>query len=156
GFFQHIPFPGPDIFLLLPWAHEILDAMLDFDLVGFHTKGYVENFLRCAATLPGARIEGGSVAHGERVTHAAAFPLGIIPDDFQDTDESASEEISGLIRAIGSSRMVLGVDRLDYTKGIPERIDAFGRLLALFPEWRKNVCLVQVSVPSRADIPEYA
>ncbi len=89
--------------------------------------------------------------------NVGAFPLGIIPADFQDPgDAAASEEIAGLVRAIGSSRLVLGVDRLDYTKGIPERIGAFGRLLELFPAWRKNVSLVQVSVPSRADIPEYA
>src|SRR6204780_2593197 len=60
------------------------------------------------------------------------------------------------MQAIRTRRMVLGVDRLDYTKGIPERIEAFGKLLELFPAWRKNVCLVQVSVPSRADIPDYA
>jgi trehalose 6-phosphate synthase len=157
GFFQHIPFCGPDIFFLLPWASEVLEAMLGFDLVGFHTVGYVENFLRCAAAVPGAHVEGSRITWKGRVVMVGAFPLGIIPADFQDPgDAAASEEIAGLVRAIGSSRLVLGVDRLDYTKGIPERIDAFGRLLELFPAWRKNVSLVQVSVPSRADIPEYA
>jgi alpha,alpha-trehalose-phosphate synthase [UDP-forming]/trehalose-phosphatase len=157
GFFQHIPFCGPDIFFLLPWAHEVLDAMLDYDLVGFHTQSYVQNFLRCAALLPGTRVEGGRVFHGDRTVTVGVFPLGIIPAHFQEQgDAEASEEIAGLVRAIGSSRLVLGVDRLDYTKGIPERIEAFGRLLELFPAWRRNVCLVQVSVPSRADIAEYA
>ena len=157
GLFQHIPFPGPDIFFLLPWASQVLDAMLDFDLVGFHTAGYVDNFLRCMATLPGARIEGDRIVQGTRTVRAAPFPLGIIPEDFQESvDDVASEEIVGLMRAVGHARMVIGVDRLDYTKGIPERILAFGRLLELFPEWRRNACLVQVSVPSRADIPEYA
>ena len=131
--------------------------MLDFDLVGFHTAAYVDNFLRCMAALPGTRIEGDRVVRGTRVVRAAPFPLGIIPEDFQESvDSVASEEVAGLMRAVGSARMVLGVDRLDYTKGIPERILAFGRLLELFPEWRRNACLVQVSVPSRADIPEYA
>jgi alpha,alpha-trehalose-phosphate synthase [UDP-forming]/trehalose-phosphatase len=157
GFFQHIPFPGPDIFFLLPWATEVLTAMLEFDLVGFHTESYVANFLRCMASLPGALVEGNRVLRGERAVTARAFPLGIIPDEFQDPgNDEASAEVVGLVRAIGSSRLVLGVDRLDYTKGIPERIDAFGQLLAQFPEWRRNVCLVQVSVPSRADIAEYA
>jgi trehalose 6-phosphate synthase len=157
GIFQHVPFPGPDIFFLLPWASEVLAAMLEFDLVGFHTTDYVDNFLRCMATLPGARVEGDRVRCGGRVVRAGAFPLGIIPEEFQDSgDSAASEEILGLMRAIGKARMVLGVDRLDYTKGIPERILAFGRLLELYPGWRRNACLVQVSVPSRADIPEYA
>jgi trehalose 6-phosphate synthase len=156
GLFQHVPFPGPDIFFLCPWAEEVLEAMLDFDLVGFHTPGYAANFLRCVATVPGATIEGERIERGDRSLLAAAFPLGIIPEDFQDGDGGASEEIAGLMRAIGSARMVLGVDRLDYTKGIPERIAAFGSLLEQFPEWRRKACLVQVSVPSRADIPDYA
>lgn len=80
-----------------------------------------------------------------------------MPDEFQEAGETpATEEVAGLVRALGSTRMVLGVDRLDYTKGIPERIDAFGKLLEQFPSWRKKVSLVQVSVPSRADVPEYA
>jgi alpha,alpha-trehalose-phosphate synthase [UDP-forming]/trehalose-phosphatase len=156
GLFQHIPFPGPDIFSLLPWSAEILEGMLDFDLVGFHTRGYVENFLRCMSGIPGVRMEGDRAVREGRSVRSAAFPLGIIPEDFQESgDDAAKDEIAGLVRAIGESRLVLGVDRLDYTKGIPERIEAFGRLLELFPEWRRKVSLVQVSVPSRADVPEY-
>jgi alpha,alpha-trehalose-phosphate synthase [UDP-forming]/trehalose-phosphatase len=157
GFFQHIPFCGPDIFFLLPWAHEVLLAMLDFDLVAFHTRSYAENFLRCAAAIPGTTVTGDGVVYGDRRIAVRALPLGVIPADFREaTDRGASEEVAGLVSAMGKSRLVLGVDRLDYTKGIPERIDAFGRMLALFPEWRRNVSLVQVSVPSRADVAEYA
>ena len=157
GLFQHIPFPGPDVLFLLPWAPKILESMLDFDLVGFHTQSYVDNFLRCMATLPGVRVEGSRVTRGARSVLARALPLGIIPEHFQEEDEiAASDEIAGLVRILGSSRLVLGVDRLDYTKGIPERIAAFGRFLELFPEWRRRASLVQVSVPSRGDIPEYA
>jgi trehalose 6-phosphate synthase len=150
GLFQHIPFPGPDIFFLLPWAHEVLEAMLDFDLVGFHTRTYARNFESCLGALPAPSTAKARV-------RAGAFPLGIMPEEFQPTaDGEASAEIDGLLRAIEGTRLVLGVDRLDYTKGIPERIDAFGRLLELHPAWRRKVSLVQVSVPSRADIPEYA
>jgi trehalose 6-phosphate synthase len=157
GLFQHIPFPGPDLFSLIPWANEILEAMLEFDLVGFHTQSYVENFGACAAKLAGTHVEPARVVRDGKHTNLGAFPIGIIPEDFQPSAETAaSEEIQGFLKSIGKSRLVLGVDRLDYTKGIPERIDAFGWLLELFPEWRKNVCLVQVSVPTRADIPEYA
>jgi len=157
GLFLHIPFPGPDIFFLLPWATEILAGMLELDLVGFHTAGSVDNFLRCMATVPGARVEGSCVVRDGRRVRAAVFPLGIIPGDFQDDGEvSSRDEIAGLIGSLGPARMVLGVDRLDYTKGIPERIVAFGCLLEQFPEWRRKACLVQVSVPSRADVPAYA
>ena len=157
GLFQHVPFPGPDIFFLCPWAAELLGGMLEFDLVGFHTRGHVDNFMRCAATLPGVVVEGDHVLRAGRATRVGAFPLGTIPEDFQDAaDAAASEEIAGLLRAIGAARMVLGVDRLDYTKGIPERMAAFGMLLERYAEWRGKVCLVQVSVPTRADIPEYA
>jgi alpha,alpha-trehalose-phosphate synthase [UDP-forming]/trehalose-phosphatase len=153
GLFQHIPFPGPDIFFLLPWASQVLEAMLHFDLVGFHTASYVDNFLRCMATLPGARVEGSRVIRGGRSVVAGAFPLGIIPADFQ--DGATSDDIAALLRSIQPARLVLGVDRLDYTKGIPERLVAFGRFLELYPEWQRKACLVQVSVPSRGDIPEY-
>ena len=157
GFFQHIPFPGPDIFFILPWASEILSAMLAFDVIGFHTAGHVANFLRCAAQVPGARIEGSSVVWGNRLVRVAPFPLGIIPAEFQEQGHaSGSDEISGLMRSLGDVRIVLGVDRLDYTKGIPERINAFGSFLQQFPQWRRRTCLIQVSVPSRADIPDYA
>jgi alpha,alpha-trehalose-phosphate synthase [UDP-forming]/trehalose-phosphatase len=157
GLFQHIPFPGPDIFFLLPWAHEILSAMLSFDLVGFHTPSYVANFLSCMAYVPGARIEGQSVVFGDHVTRVGAFPLGIIPSEFQNGDHpSANDEIAAMMRILGPIRLVLGVDRLDYTKGIPERIAAFGSMLEQFPAWRRKTCMVQVSVPSRADIPDYA
>jgi len=151
------PIAGPDVFFLLPWAHRILEAMLDLDLVGFHTQPYVDNFLRCIQALPGARVEGSRVTRDQKRLVVRAFPIGIIPEEFQETDEGhMSGEIAGLMRAIGSARLVLGVDRLDYTKGIPERIVAFGRFLDLFPGWRRKTCLVQVSVPSRGDIPEYA
>jgi alpha,alpha-trehalose-phosphate synthase [UDP-forming]/trehalose-phosphatase len=157
GLFQHIPFPGPDVLFLLPWAERILEAMLEFDLVGFHTQPYVDNFLRCMASVPGVRIEGSRAIRGDRSVVARSFPIGIIPEEFQESEgEVPSDEIAGLIRAIRPKRLVLGVDRLDYTKGIPERIVAFGRFLEFFPEWRRKACLVQVSVPSRGDIPEYA
>jgi alpha,alpha-trehalose-phosphate synthase [UDP-forming]/trehalose-phosphatase len=156
GLFLHVPFCAPDLFFVLPCADELLRALLALDVVGFHTAGYVENFLRCAARLPGARVEGDVVRFEGRVTRAGVFPIGIIPEQFQPRSDAPAPEIEALLQAITGRRLVLGVDRLDYTKGIPERLTAFGRLLATCPEWRRKVCLVQVSVPSRADVPEYA
>jgi trehalose 6-phosphate synthase len=157
GLFLHIPFPAPDLFALLPWAEQLLDAMLDFDLLGFHTAAHVENFRHTVGALSPAQVSDDAVEHRGRRVRVRAFPIGIIPEPFQEpADAAVAEEVAALLRAIAPSRLVLGVDRLDYTKGIPERLEAFGRLLELYPEWRGRVSLVQVSVPSRADVPEYA
>jgi trehalose 6-phosphate synthase len=157
GLFLHVPFPGPDIFFILPWAEQILAGMLELDLVGFHTQGYVTNFLPCVAAVPGTRVGDDAVEYRGRRTRVGAFPIGVIPEKFQDLPEAdPGDEASRLMSAIAPSRLVLGVDRLDYTKGIPERISAFARLLELQPQWRRQVSLVQISVPSRSDVPDYA
>ena len=157
GHFLHIPFPSLDMFSMMPWGAQILDALLDFDLLGFHTPQHVANFLACASAMLPARVADDVVQHRGHSTHVAAMPIGILPDTFQEAPEPAVvEEIEGLMRSLGNSKLVLGVDRLDYTKGIPERLIAFGKLLDKFPEWRGKVSLVQVSVPSRADVPLYA
>jgi alpha,alpha-trehalose-phosphate synthase [UDP-forming]/trehalose-phosphatase len=156
GLFLHVPFPSIDVFSILPWARDILDGMLDFDLVGFHTPGYLASFLGCTAGLLGTLAGPHVVEHRGRFTRVDVFPLGIFPETFQQTPEPALvAEIEDLTRSLGSAKLVLGVDRLDYTKGIPERLLAFGRLLELHPEWRGNVSLIQISVPSRADVPDY-
>ncbi|HEY8078574.1 MAG TPA: trehalose-phosphatase [Labilithrix sp.] len=157
GHFLHIPFPSLDMFAMLPWATQVIDAMLDYDLLGFHTPQHVANFLSCAAGLLPAKVSDDLVQYRGRSTHVTALPIGIVPETFQETPEpGVVEEIEGLMRALQGTQLVLGVDRLDYTKGIPERLNAFGRLLHMFPEWRGKVSLVQVSVPSRADVPLYA
>ncbi len=157
GHFLHIPFPPPDLFEMLPWHKEILDALLSFDLVGFHTPGFMRNFLACVGTLHPARVSDDGIEYQDRRTRTGVFPIGIFPGDYQRVDtKEFQEEIDGLLRILGPARLVLGVDRLDYTKGIPERLLAFGRLLELYPEFRTKVSLVQISVPSRADVPHYA
>src|SRR6185436_2951070 len=157
GSFLHIPFPSADLFSILPWAEELLDALLDFDLLGFHTPGFVENFRQCVGVLSPAKVGDDLIVHRGRRIRVSPFPIGIIPEDFKEShDPAMAEEISALLGPIAGSRLILGVDRLDYTKGIPERLLAFGRLLELFPEWRTKVCFLQVSVPSREDVPDYA
>ncbi|MBI5531608.1 MAG: trehalose-phosphatase [Deltaproteobacteria bacterium] len=157
GLFLHIPFPGADLFEMIPWADGLLDALLEFDLLGFHTPGYVANFRSCVARMTPAQVSDDGVEHRGRTVRVAAFPLGIIPESFQEpADPSTAEEIAALFQSIGSTQLVLGVDRLDYTKGIPERLLAFERMLQLFPSWKGRVSFVQVSVPSREDVPEYA
>ncbi len=145
GMFLHIPFPSPDLFETLPWAHEIITAMFDFDLIGFHTQQWAENFRACA------RLH----ADGRSLPRTCVLPIGVDPALFQPTG-SIDPDIEGLRVALGERRLILGVDRLDYAKGIPERLLAFERFLERWPEWRSRVSFVQVSVPSRDDVPEYA
>jgi trehalose 6-phosphate synthase len=131
--------------------------MLDFDLLGFHTQGHVDNFRQCVGLLSPAKVGDDVVIHRNRRIRIRAFPIGIIPENFQEPDDPAlAEEITSLLGPLSGSRLILGVDRLDYTKGIPERLQAFGRMLELFPEWRTRVAFLQISVPSREDVPEYS
>jgi alpha,alpha-trehalose-phosphate synthase [UDP-forming]/trehalose-phosphatase len=157
GLFLHVPFPGPDLFSMIPWADRLLDEMLEFDLIGLHTRWFVENLRHVVAALTPARLGDDVIEHRGRRVHVDAFPIGITPEDFREPPERGmADEIDALLHAIAPSRLVLGVDRLDYTKGIPERLRAFARLFALEPSYRGKVSFVQVSVPSRADVPDYA
>lgn len=155
GFFLHIPFPGTDLFEMLPWAEQILDAMLDYSLIGFHTERDATNFRHTVSILSPARVAG-DIEHRGRRVHVGVFPIGTMPETFQEVAEAeAAQEIAALLQSIAPSRLILGVDRLDYTKGIPERLEAFALLLNRYPHWRGRISLVQISVPSRADVPEY-
>jgi trehalose 6-phosphate synthase len=163
AYFHHIPFPSPDIFAKLPWRSDLLRAMLRFDVLGFQTGRDLRNFVRCFRRfLPGeARIN----SRGKWVTFesnnglvtAGAFPISI---DFQEfSTRASSAEVTGVAVAlrqnINANHCLLGVDRLDYTKGIPERLRAFELLLEQSRELHRKVTLVQVVVPSREDIPKY-
>jgi trehalose 6-phosphate synthase/phosphatase len=151
AFFLHVPFPPYDLFRILPWDRELLRGLLACDLVGFHCPGYAANFLDCAERLLGARVdrEAGKVEHGERTVTIGSFPLGI------DCDRYAKWAGEAPPRESNDERIVLGVDRLDYTKGLPEKIRAFERLLELHPEHRERVVLLQIAEPSRDQVPEY-
>ncbi|NRA02335.1 MAG: bifunctional alpha,alpha-trehalose-phosphate synthase (UDP-forming)/trehalose-phosphatase [Myxococcales bacterium] len=152
AFFLHIPFPPPDLFRLLPWDRELLQGLLGADLIGFHVAGYARNFLECVDRLLGARVdhEASLIEFGSRTIRVGAFPLGI---DFA-RYQSLAEQAAPATRA-GRERIILGVDRLDYTKGIPNRLRAFERLLELHPEYREQVILLQIAVPSRSQVAEY-
>jgi trehalose 6-phosphate synthase len=162
AFFLHIPFPPLDIFLKLPWRFQILEGLLEYDLIGFQTTRDAFNFLRCARMLKeGTRVLGRGqvrrVVTPEREVRVGAFPIGI---DFREFSELASGkevfELSRLIRShFPDHKLILGVDRLDYTKGIPEKILAFAEALERYPELQGQVSLIQVVVPSRTVVPEY-
>jgi alpha,alpha-trehalose-phosphate synthase [UDP-forming]/trehalose-phosphatase len=148
GLFIHVPFPGPDVFDNLPWADDILAAMQEFDLIGFHTEQWADNFRACLR-VRGARVD------RLRTPTIAVLPIGIDAAAFRPTGDELASDVAGLRDALGHRRLVLGVDRLDYSKGIPERLRGFESLLERYPEWRSKVTFVQVSVPSREEVPEY-
>jgi trehalose 6-phosphate synthase len=162
GFFLHIPFPPYDIFLKLPWRGQILAALLDYDLIGFQTQRDVRNFLTCVEhLLPDLEIWEGShlaeVRSDSRMVRVGSFPIGI---DYKAYEESArseevEERILDLRRKIGTYELVLGVDRLDYTKGLPERLEAFRNALVRHPELRERAVFFQIVVPSREAVAEY-
>lgn len=162
GFFLHVPFPPLDIFLKLPWRRQLLRALTEFDLVGFQTMRDRRNFTQCVRALLGEpEICGrGHVCEFEvesRRVRVGAFPISI---DFRGFESaSRSKEVAKSARQIHENlpnrQIVLGIDRLDYTKGIPDRLRAFRALLERYPEHRGEVTLVQVVIPSRLGIPEY-
>jgi trehalose 6-phosphate synthase/phosphatase len=162
AFFLHIPFPSPDIFMKLPERQAVLTSLLAYDLVGLQTARDRRNFIQCVRMLvKGAHISVGGNLHivklGDREMRVGNFPIGIDAAGYAARARSPEvEQRLGEIRARYPSRqIVLGVDRLDYTKGIPQRLTAFANLLARFPEVRGRISLFQVVVPSRVGIPRY-
>lgn len=155
GHFLHTPFPAVDLFSMLPWADDVIAALLEFDLLGFQTRAHVENFRQCVGVLSPARVSDDAVEHRSRRTRIGAFPISILPENYRE-NTPPDAEIAALLDALSPTKLILGVDRLDYTKGISARLQAFGRMLATKADWRGKASLVQISVPSRADVPEYA
>jgi trehalose 6-phosphate synthase len=145
GLFLHIPFPARDVLDTVPWANDLVAAMTDFDLLGFQTEQSSRNFLTCVRPPDRNRVAGA----------IGVFPATIDPEPFHEQQDDA-RDVAGLRGALADRRLIIGVDRLDYSKGIPERLDAFERMLERFPEWRRRVVFLQISVPSRAEIPDYA
>lgn len=163
AYFLHTPFPARDLFLKLPWRDALVEGLLSYDLVGFQTLLDRDNFLDAVSALrPGARTRGeGRVVECRvdgRAVRTGAFPVSIDVEAFEEL--AAGAEVESRLRELrdrfGGRSIVLGVDRLDYTKGIPHRLDAFRTLLEAHPELRGEVSLVQVVVPSREGIPEYS
>ncbi len=162
GFFLHIPFPTTDIFIKMPWRSGILKGLLDFDLIGFQTLRDRRHFLNCLEYLfPDVRIEGEgavvTVSIGKRTVRVGNFPIGIDFDAFAKpaSSDDISERVRGLQNSMDGSQIILGVDRLDYTKGIPERLMAFKNALERYPELHKKVTMIQIVVPSRTGVGQY-
>ncbi|QDZ24229.1 alpha,alpha-trehalose-phosphate synthase [Chloropicon primus] len=159
GWFLHTPFPSSEIFRTLPQRDDILMGVLRADLVGFHTYDYARHFVSSCCRILGLEgtLDGIENAHMGTITRVAVFPIGIDPDKWINELDTPSVQARILeMRGQFSGRKVLlGVDRLDMVKGIPQKLLAFEKFLEENPEWRSHVLLVQIAVPSRKDVPEY-
>ncbi len=158
GFFLHIPFPPSEVFGILPWARELLTWLFDYDLVGLQTQQYVHNLQETLRDVLGAKLSGDAVRHQGRTLKVGSFPVGADVQAFREMatsqeQTSISQFLEGFPR---DSQFLLGVDRLDYTKGLFQRMQAIERLFEDHPELVGHVTLIQISAPSRVNIPEYA
>ncbi len=166
GFFLHIPFPSYEIFRTLPWREEILQGLLGSDLIGFHTYDYERHFLSSVRRLLGLEVSFNEVFLEERVIKVDSFPMGI---DYKKFSEAAKEhagrsadqhsELQQRLNqhkiSVPTSKFLLSIDRLDYSKGIAKRLNAFEYFLNKYPEYKEKVRLIILTVPSRSEVPQY-
>jgi trehalose 6-phosphate synthase/phosphatase len=157
GFFLHIPFPSSEVFRLLPWRSEILKGLLGADLIGLHTYSYLRHLSTSLLRILGLEVEIDRVWHDGREVRLGVFPMGIDATHFETVAAEAEivTEASSVRQDGGGGRIILGIDRLDYTKGIPRRLLAFERLLDREPSLRGQVRMIQVAVPSRIEAHAY-
>jgi trehalose 6-phosphate synthase/phosphatase len=157
GYFLHIPWPSFELFRLLPWREEILHGLLGADLIGFHNYDYVRHFLSSVSRIGGLEHALGEVKVDNRSVKVDAFPLGIDYDKYAGAgnDAEIEAETDRIRRIVGERRIIVSVDRLDYTKGIVERLEAFDWFLTTYPEYKGKVTLIIVAVPSRTGIEDY-
>jgi trehalose 6-phosphate synthase/phosphatase len=157
GFFLHIPFPSTDSYSILPPREELLRGLLGADLLGFHAYEYVSNFRKSCLRVLGLDSETEHVRTRARKVRFAVLPVGIDPVELEQLVESpeAAHELEMLSQSYEGKKIIVGVDRLDYTKGIPEKLLAYEDLLTNYPRWRRESVLIQVAAPSRTDVDEY-
>ncbi len=158
GWFCHIPWPSPDTFGILPWREEILEGLLGADLLGFHLPEYAEHFRHCVERFTPHRISRSTIRHHSRTVKTIAAPIGVPIHDLEALaiEPDVEREVGRIRQTMGNRQLILSVDRLDYTKGIPERLAAFEGLLRRERSARKRYALIQIMVPSRTDVKAYA
>jgi trehalose 6-phosphate synthase/phosphatase len=166
GFFLHIPFPSYELFRILPWRMEIIRGMLGADLLGFHTFDYERHFMSSVRRLLGYDININEINLPRRVVKVDNFPMGIDYDKFQKTalesqnysvheKSDVRKELERYSQLFPETRFIISIDRLDYTKGLINRLSAFEYFLNEYPEYRDNVTLVLLAVPSRIGVEQY-
>nr|MDX3810457.1 trehalose-6-phosphate synthase [Bosea sp. (in: a-proteobacteria)] len=156
GYFHHIPWPSADVFGALPFSATLIRTMASYDLIGMQTEIDAHNLIGGLVSLCGARVEGDRVRLGARLTTVQNFPIGIDVEAFRRLAAASVRQAPTTLRAarnsLGERKLVVGVDRLDYSKGIVQRLEAFGEFLREHPEHRGRVSLLQVAPPSRSDV----
>lgn len=158
GFFLHIPFPSPDILASVPEAGALVRDLLACDLIGFQTQNDVENFAEAAARYgDAARLDAGRLQVGRRQVRLGAFPVEIEAQEFSAIAEDAwlAAPTERLRRSLSGQRLILGVDRMDPTKGLMQRLAGYRRLLETRPEWHRRTTLLQIAAESRKDVVAY-
>ncbi|UCD23371.1 MAG: bifunctional alpha,alpha-trehalose-phosphate synthase (UDP-forming)/trehalose-phosphatase [Gemmatimonadota bacterium] len=157
GFFLHIPFPSHETYRTLPAREEILHGMLGADLIGFHTYEYAQQFRSSCLRVLGLESERETIALPGHLAHLGVHPIGVDPEEIAAFSQlpEVRDQFEGLRSRFRTKKVILGVDRLDYTKGIPEKLLAFEEFLGRNPQWQTKVVLVQVASPSRMGVLEY-
>jgi trehalose 6-phosphate synthase len=159
--FWHIPWPNREAFRVCPWKEDILHGLLGNDLLGFHIQYHCNNFLDTVDRALESRVDYEQFAawRGGRPTYVRPFPISIDPSLWRGpakpADRLSETRAARKLLGLTDERIIFGIDRLDYTKGIPDRLKAFARLLERHPEWRRRVTMVQVGAPSRENIARY-
>lgn len=158
GFFLHIPFPAYEVFRILPWRELLLQGVLASDLVGFHTPGYQAHFTSSARRILGAETREDGIDYDGHHVALGDYGIGIDNEAFARTADSPTvvARVQEIRQDLGGRTLILGVDRLDYTKGIPQRLLAVERYMELHPDMRDSILFLQVSVPSRERVEAYA
>lgn len=157
GFFLHIPFPSFEIFRYLPWRYEIMRGILGADLIGFHTFDYVRHFLSATIRLFGMEHQLGRLIFDHRILRVDSFPMGIDFEKYALAHEKkeVKKEITRFRNSIQNCRTILSLDRLDYSKGLLQRLEAYKIFLEENPQYREKVILILLVVPSRAKLQAY-
>lgn len=157
GWFLHTPFPSSEIHRTLPSRSELLRAVLVADLVGFHTYDYARHFVSACTRILGFEGTPDGVEDQGKLTRVAAFPIGIDPGRFIRAIQlpQVKDHIEELKKRFSGRKIMLGVDRLDMIKGIPQKILAFEKFLEENPDWHDKVVLLQIAAPTRTNVPEY-
>ncbi|WP_347840437.1 bifunctional alpha,alpha-trehalose-phosphate synthase (UDP-forming)/trehalose-phosphatase [uncultured Draconibacterium sp.] len=166
GFFLHIPFPSYELIRILPWREEIVNGLLGADLIGFHTYDYARHFISSVKRLLGYDVDFNQIKLDGRQVFIDVFPMGIDYKKFEThaleiqtkpVQERSKEhqDIDRFLLSMPDRKLILSIDRLDYTKGIPQRLNAFRYFLEKHPEYREKVSLIMLTVPSRTDVEQY-